>query len=202
MVLFGSPASPASPGGRVYLSHIPVFHAPHDVQLILEVTMPSAAGLPRTFSDRMYTFLPETLSLDALRTGSLKSMSGTVYLGSFENGGRPLAKVRVDVARVVHQHVLDARDRAAAKSFFLLGGGSEAFAVHAIGGAPGFDQIVRVDVGGASAADLAKGVLVEAPAASPIESSVELRTPAGATVTVKPAKELSCLVGPDFVDPC
>src|SRR5262249_37788321 len=83
MVLVGTPSG-------AYLSHVPLFPAPHDVQLLLSVKL-DGGPLPATFSDRLYTFLPETLSLDALRLGRLGTMRGTVFAGSFEDGGRPIA---------------------------------------------------------------------------------------------------------------
>src|SRR3954471_528132 len=84
MVLVGSPDA-------AFLSHVPMFHTPHDVQLLLSVHL-DGVKLPSSFSDRLFTFLPETLSLDDLRLGALKKLRGTVFLGSFENGGTPVAK--------------------------------------------------------------------------------------------------------------
>src|SRR5262245_20487936 len=64
MVAFGKDAN------DVYLSHIPMFQAPHDVQLVAHGSF-VGTGLPRTLGDRLYTFVPARMSLDALRLGSL-----------------------------------------------------------------------------------------------------------------------------------
>lgn len=182
MVLFGT-------RDRAYLSHIPMFNAPHDVQAIVEVSFRARPGvaLPATFSNRLFTFLPDTASLDALRLGSLRTLHGTIFLGNFEQGGRPVVDdVDVDVARVVHQHVLDADAPVSTRSF-VFGSGNDVFAVQRIGGAASSDRIRAITFGTRrpSAADLERGVELEA---KDLDGAREL--------------ELSCLVGPGFVNAC
>src|SRR5262245_58642322 len=74
MVLFG--------GGDVptYLSHIPMFRRPHDLQLVLQVSLqhPSWKGA-RTFLDTGYTVEPERMDLTALADGRLTAFTGTVF---------------------------------------------------------------------------------------------------------------------------
>lgn len=132
MIAFGNTA------GDAYLSHIPMFHAPHDVQLVVHGSF-VGTGLPRSLGDRLYTFVPKPLSLDALRLGSLREITGTLYLGNFEDGGRPVASnVRFRVSEVVHQHVLDARAAETDDDDVIAAGD---FTVHLIGGAPSVDRI-------------------------------------------------------------
>src|SRR5262249_30088456 len=66
MVAFGTP-------GEAYVSHIPMFGPPHDVQAVVAGSFAAAPGgtLPATLSDRLYTFVPDKMSLDAFRSGSL-----------------------------------------------------------------------------------------------------------------------------------
>src|SRR5207249_2365436 len=147
--------------GAAFLSHVPMFHAPHDVQLLLAVRL-DGASLPSSFSDRLFTFLPEVLSLDDLRLGALRKIRGTVFLGSFENGGTPVAKnVVATVTSIVHQHLLDPHATASAPGWFVFGDAKTTFAAHRITTSPGFDQIVRVATTGLAPAELAKGALVE-----------------------------------------
>lgn len=137
MVAFGAAASDA------YLSHIPMFGNPmHDVQLVVRGSF-VGAGIPRSLGDRQYTFLPKPLSLDALRLGSLREITGTLYLGNFEDGGRPIAtNVRFRVSAVVHQHVLDADAPETGDDDVIEAGD---FTVHLIGGAPSRDEIKTKD---------------------------------------------------------
>ena len=64
MVISGEP-------GAAFLSHIPLFAFPHDVQVITAGSFSVISGppLPATFSNALFTFLPERMSLDALRLG-------------------------------------------------------------------------------------------------------------------------------------
>jgi hypothetical protein len=136
MVAFGKDTSTA------FLSHIPMFHAPHDVQLVVQGSF-DGAGLPRSLDRGLYTFLPERFSLDAFRLGSLTEIRGTLFRGNFEDGGRPIAaNVRFIVSRVVHQHVLEASAAEAPESDVIRAGD---FTVHLLGGAPSYDEIKTND---------------------------------------------------------
>jgi hypothetical protein len=137
MVAFGNEA------GDAYLSHIPMFgNRMHDVQLVVRGKL-VGTGLPRTLADRQYTFLPKPLSLDALRLGTLRELTGTLFVGNFEDGGRPIANnVRFEVTEVVHQHVLDASAPETDDDDVIEAGD---FTVHLLGGAPSKDEIKTKD---------------------------------------------------------
>jgi hypothetical protein len=136
MIAFGNDA------GDAYLSHIPMFGKPHDVQAVVHGSFAGSA-LPRTLGDRLYTFLPKPFSLDALRLGRLREITGTLYLGNFEDGGRPVAtNVRFRVGEIVHQHVLDESAPETEDDDVIAAGD---FTVRLIGGAPGRDEIKTKD---------------------------------------------------------
>jgi hypothetical protein len=202
MVLFGGP--------RQFLSHLPMYHPPHDAQLVLEVRT-AGDGLPAAFSDQLYTIEPERFGLDSLRDGTRTRFTATVYRGNFEQGGVPIARgVAFEVVRVVLDRPLAAGDAiAAAPEYLALGQRGAVALVHLLGGAPGFDHVVtaRLDGDGLTDDQLARGVRVSLPGAG---NTPETRAGAGAvagTVDGRPVSltitaELSCLVGPDFTEPC
>ncbi len=188
MVLVGDPSA-------AFLSHIPMFRSnAHDVQLIVRGSFPETA-LPKTFSDQLFTFLPERFSLDALRLGALTELSGTLFVGNFESGGRPIAAARFMVASVIHQHVLVADDVDDPKAYLLFGTRGRVFAAHKVGGAPSFDEVLRVTFSdlGPSDGELAQGLDVTFDGSTATTSGQAYET---ATTS------LSCLVGPDFVPSC
>ncbi len=205
MVLVGS-------AEQAFLSHIPMFHVPHDVQLVVSAKLQAAPGgaLPATFSDRLFTFVPERLSLDALRLGNLRSFRGAVFEGNFEQGGRQVAgDVRVEITSVVHQAILDARAPAKDMTYLLFGSRAQTFAVHELRAAPSFDEVLVVSLDGALPDDaaLGHGVFAESEGASDeLAGRLGLRTATlkwtSGSVQAKAVKPLSCLVGPDFVDAC
>ncbi|HYO53014.1 hypothetical protein [Archangium sp.] len=142
MVLFGS-------GKRLFLSHIPMFHRPHDVQLLASVSL-AHPELPagRDFSDGTYTLEPERFDLDALAQGKLKQFRATVHRGNFEGGGTPLHRdVTVRVEKVEQVRLLDRQAPELPElRYWVVGSGKEAWLVHALSRAPDFDQVVKVSL--------------------------------------------------------
>lgn len=207
MVVAGTPSA-------AFLSHIPMFEQPHDVQLLVAGSFAALPGatLPPSFSEESFTFLPDKFSLDQLRLGRLNEITGTLFLGNFEQEGRPLpGRVRFTVARLLHQHVLDASQIQNGLTYFVFGSPAQTFAAHRIAGAPGFDEILRVQLSGPgapSAQALAIGIEAQASVTdgpgqrlggSPRPQT--FRTAQG-TFEMKSVTALSCLEGPEFSVPC
>lgn len=204
MVMFGEKS--------LFLSHIPMFHAPHDQQLIVEAAVdPGSTGVPASFSDGLYTFAPQPFSLDDLRTGALKQIRGDIHAGNFEDGGRKIAGgVALSIVRVVFARGLhDADPQPARLGYLALGSGDDAYVIHRIAGAPSFDQLARARFDGAAPSDdaLAQGVplTVEIPDTPERRlaggKAFDAKGPQGVT-QVTLVRELSCLVGPDFTSAC
>ncbi len=83
MVLFGS--------GPYFLEHIPMLTQPHDFQIITEVILKNHNGnkLKLDFSHQGFTLKPNTsFSLNDYIAGRLKTFSGSVHQGSFEQNGQ------------------------------------------------------------------------------------------------------------------
>ena len=153
MLLFGE--------RRSYLSHLPLFHAPHDYQVILAAELDGGAGpdgaRARYLADRgasgsvVYTFVPERFRLPALafpsgeRPGPFR-FRGEVVRGHFERGGTEIDR-RVQVTpRVIFAARLAPDGGAPGAGYLLFGSREEAFLAHLVTGPPDFDQILAVDV--------------------------------------------------------
>ncbi len=193
-----------------YLSHIPMFRPPHDVQLIAAVRLRHPAwSTPQDFSTALHTFVPERFDLTALMDGRLKSFRGTVHRGNFEADGPPLqAEVQVEVQRIVKSMPLGdppavpkTQDGAVTGQLFVFGTPAQAFAVNVIGAPPGHDQVLRVAVSGVPAENLQKGIMVRveptANGSARASKGRKLQLPGGGKLRV--LSELSYLAGPDFV---
>jgi hypothetical protein len=144
----------------VYLSHLPMFHHPHDYQVILEVTFTNGNGDPQAVyvEDRrqtqtsVYTLRPEAFSLPGLVSTdpahpALRSFKGTVYQGHFERGGTPILKdVVVNVTNVVHFRQFKPDEQLPRQlAYFFFGKGQELFMAHLIAEKPpDFDQVLAV----------------------------------------------------------
>jgi hypothetical protein len=201
MVLFGT-------GKRLYASHIPMFHRPHDRQLVIAVSLSHpelAAG--RDFSAGTYTLEPERFDLDALADGRLKHFKATLHQGNFEGGGTALHRdVTVRVEAVGRVQPLDNTAAEPTElSYWLVGEGKEVYLVHAISRAPDFDQVVKVLLE-KPAPRRGKGLATLRFAGRKNVTEGRLRageqlvatSEDGQPVRLTVQRELSFLVGPDF----
>jgi len=145
----------------VVLYHLPLFHSPHNYQVILEATFTKSGSDPQSayFNDRkrsgakLYTLEPEPFVLPQLVAASpLRSFKANAYRGHFEmiedkdlDAARIGKDVDVNVTRVIHFRKFDP---AAAKpdqlEYLLFGKGAELFLAHLATKAPDFDQVLSV----------------------------------------------------------
>jgi hypothetical protein len=165
-----------------YLSHLPMFHAEHRFQVILEATFEGGGeSLDRVYikdrknhrETRMYTVEPSDLfvlsRLFAEPEASRTAFLGTVFHGHLERGGEPikdLQKINVRVARIIYARELQPKaNKSDELHYILFGKGNELFLAHQITQAPDFDQIVGVTVDGHSFTEneLQRGVTVRIP---------------------------------------
>ena len=140
----------------VYLSHLPMFHSPHDYQAIfssefdqprLSAYLNPAANPSETF----YTLAPVPFVLPTLAaTLSSKpvALSGQLFTGVFDEGGSPITST----FRFVFSHVLYFRKFVPGEAhpshpLYILFGNTQTgvYAAHVIHSAPDFDQILQVN---------------------------------------------------------
>lgn len=141
-------------GGRegLYGSHMPMFHAPHDVQVVLRlapadprmsITLRRAL---RTAPGRLWTLDPEPFNLDRLAPDApepITAFSARVFEGHFERGGRVAHEaVQFQVEKVLVWAPLKATPRrAATQRFWCLGEGMERFLLKQLDQRPDVDLI-------------------------------------------------------------
>jgi hypothetical protein len=149
MLLFG--ADPP------YVSHLPMYECPHNVQFLGEAGLdPAALDVLRAdreqHGDGLYTFDPAIFPIAELEphdgVAARTSMRGTLVRGHFERGGTPIArKVRVDVRRVTWFSQLDADAKPGpgqTLSYLCFGGGDRVYLAHHLRERPSFDQVLTV----------------------------------------------------------
>lgn len=148
-------------GGRdgLYASHLPMFHAPHDSQVLLRFHL-ADAGVDASLRARLalrpqlWTLDPEPFDLQRLQTSHaepLKQFNARFVQGHFERGGvERFTGQTVVIDEVLLFKPLDLKptsDGAVAQSagrYLLLGSGREYFAVKEIDRRPDFDAIVAM----------------------------------------------------------
>ena len=146
-------------GGRdgLFASHMPMFHRPHDVQVVLQLhaTDPAQERRLRVWlarSPSLWTIVPAPFNLDDLAPGAAQPVTrleADVVRGHFERGGRTQARsVGFVVDRVLTWRRLDplaARPTLATYAVFAANpDATERFAVLEIGPQPAADHIVAL----------------------------------------------------------
>lgn len=165
----------------VYLSHLPMFHSPHDFQLIFEATLPDAAlaayrADAAAHPDQTYTLAPTRQWVLPATIADGATFEADLYRGHFERGGTPIQRgLGVTVRRVVHFRRFDAAGQAGPR-WIAFGRGREHFLAHRLQGAPDMDQVVQVTRAGVEGAELA----LSGPAALAVGDA----TPAGPVTRV------------------
>ena len=145
MLLFGNQAT--------YASHLPMFHAPHDYQVILKLRLadnPRAQTLlayeqAKADGNKLFTMVPTPMDLTKVIAGELKEFNATIFVGHFERGGQKLGSVQVEVEKSLFSAKLngDQPDQQLER-YVVFGEKGEYFGAHVIAGKPSFDSIVQV----------------------------------------------------------
>lgn len=141
-------------GGQdgLYASHLPMFHAPHDFQVILQVHIADQAtdaALRKRLDGKtaLWTINPEKFELSALAPEAQKprkEFRADLVQGHFERGGATQyrgARVVIDKVLVFRQLNGKPHDASLAR-YFQVGSGKQRFLVKEIDTRPDFDHIV------------------------------------------------------------
>lgn len=138
----------------IYASHLPMFHSPHDYQIILMLHMEpkvhkhyNADRLAHP-DETVYTLEPEVFVLpEKVKHG--KYFKASIYRGHFERGGvKIIENVTVTIAKVIYfKHFKTHEDRPEYLNYILFGNAEEQFLAHYISKRPDFDEIIRVHIG-------------------------------------------------------
>jgi hypothetical protein len=184
---------------KIYVSHLPMFHAPHDYQLIAELELPPAAldayraSLAAHPGELIYTLVPERLDLTEL-VARPHAFHAELYRGHFERGGTVIAAgLTVKLGNLLAwKKFVPGEKKPADASYLLFGKDGEAFLAHRITDRPNFDQILSVGQVGVLAGSAVDLTIPGHDDATPLHapSLLSARRADGAVVTVAPLQEI------------
>lgn len=145
MALFGGP-------GGLYASHLPMFHAPHDYQVLLQLHIADPktdAALRRRLDGKplLWTLSPEKFELDRLAPQAahpLAQFKADLVQGHFEqNGKTQFAGATVVIDKVlVYRQLSPGQKTSATARYLSIGSGKQRYLVKEIDSRPDFDHIV------------------------------------------------------------
>lgn len=141
-------------GGKdgLYASHLPMFHAPHDYQVVLRVHVADArldAALKSRLDGKtaLWTVAPENFELDRLGPNAadpLRRFKADLVLGHFEQGGQTQyagATLVVDQVLLFRQLSPAVKMRGTA-TYVQIGNGEQRYLIKEIDSRPDFDHIL------------------------------------------------------------
>ena len=155
MALFGG-------SGGLYASHLPMFHAPHDYQVVLQLHVANPAidaALRKRLNGKtaLWTIAPEQFELDRLTPQAarpLKQFKADLVLGHFEQGGQTQYAATVVVDKVLMFRQLSPAPKTSASARYVqIGSGRQRFLVKEIDSRPDYDHIVAYDAAAGAASD-------------------------------------------------
>lgn len=159
-------------GGReaLYAGHLPMFHPPHDTQVIVRFHLADAAQDAALRSElalrpRLWTLEPKLFDLLRLapdHVDPLRRFEATLFEGHFERGGiKRFAGQTVVIDEILAFRRLDPSPRAGSiGDYHLVGRGREWFAFKQIDRRPDFDHLLALNAPrGVRSADLANKVV-------------------------------------------
>lgn len=167
-------------GGKdgLYASHLPMFHAPHDYQVVLKIRLADQAqdkALRARLGGKtaLWTLAPEKFEIDRFAPGAANPLTGftaDLVLGHFEQGGATqYAGAHVIVEQVLlYRQLSSSTAQAATAHYIQLGSGTRRYLVKQVDSRPDFDHIVAITAQrkvSTGAIGVAKHALTETPAA-------------------------------------
>lgn len=135
-----------SDGKDFYASHLPLYRAPHDYQVIYRVSPSDPLLVAALLQQQMITILPDVFDLDRLIAGESLSISTRLYLGHFERGGKQVLRDN----RFRFEQPVYLRPLASANlpnfefDVIDLNDGDRQLLVHRIGQSPSFDALIMM----------------------------------------------------------
>lgn len=137
----------------IYASHLPMFHSPHDYQIIsvLELSKEDKDKYDQDKKDHpddsVYTIEPETFVLPEM-INHTKTFRASIYRGHFERGGTKfLENIPVKIKQVIYyKQFYQTAVKPANLQYLLFGNQKEQFLVHRISSKPDFDENMTVQI--------------------------------------------------------
>lgn len=135
---------------KIYLSHLPMFHMPHDYQALFEVTLDTDSlttylEASAASAQTIYTLVPEKFILPEM-VQNPHTFKAQIYSGHFERGGQQITvSTEVKISKVLFfKKLSQTTPLPSSASAVVIGNDAEQFMIHQIAGAPDFDQIVQI----------------------------------------------------------
>jgi len=136
----------------IYFSHLPMFHSPHDYQVILKMELDTKTkniylnNKKNDPDETVYTIVPERFVLPEM-VNQKGSFHYSLFKGHFERGGQVLVHNAVaSISEVVYfKKFVATESKPDVLEYLVFGSANEMFLAHKIVSKPDFDSIVQIN---------------------------------------------------------
>lgn len=138
-----------SQSSTIYASHLPLYHKPHDVQLLYKLETKDLALLQTVRDGQLTTIKPQPFNLDRLMRGDKITIIADVYAGHFERDGMLVYKdMPLNFSKQLYVRKLDDIKPSSTKQEYDVVSLRKNYKiyVHRIQQAPSYDQLMHIDV--------------------------------------------------------
>ncbi|QBY05399.1 hypothetical protein E2K93_13885 [Thalassotalea sp. HSM 43] len=143
-----------SNGAELFASHLPMFHAPHDMQVIFSLTVQDKQLQHSLISqlaqqNTIWSIEPEAFDLSNLGSAqqlSISQFTANIYQGHFERGGVKRYTQQITVNRLIVKQVLS-KSLPSQRHYQKITPDNQPIQYYAlrIEGRPGIDHIIKVE---------------------------------------------------------
>ena len=126
----------------IFASHLPLYHTPHDYQIIYRVNVEQDEVLKALLSKDMVTILPEPFDLMTLVNKQQMTTKTAIYQGHFERGGVKVMDIEMTFATPILVERVDPNFVNSDMAFYRIPVANNLeLTIHKIQQAPSFDAI-------------------------------------------------------------
>ena len=138
-----------SHSSTIYASHLPLYHKPHDVQLLYKLENKDLALLQMVRDGDLITIKPQPFNLQRLMRGEKMIITADVYSGHFEREGMLVYQnMPLNFSKQLYVRELKEIKKSSTKQEYDVISLSKNYKIyiHKIQQAPSFDHLLHVDL--------------------------------------------------------
>lgn len=154
----------------IFAYHLPLYHKPHDVQLLYKLDVKDVALMQLVRDNEMVTIKPKPFNLQRLMRGEKVALEVDVYTGHFERDGMLVYKnMALNFAEQLYVRKLDDLKPSSKRQEYDVVSYRKNYKIyiHRLQQAPSFDHLIHIDVNA--------GCLTKVNTSSPVPKRTELQ---------------------------
>lgn len=133
----------------IFAYHLPLYHKPHDVQLLYKLDVKNVALVHLVRDNDMVTIKPKPFNLQRLMRGEKVALEADIYIGHFERDGMLVYEnMTLNFAKQLYMRKLDDVSPSSNNQEYDVVSyrKNNKIYIHRIQQAPSFDHLIHIDV--------------------------------------------------------